>query len=67
MVIADFQVEDIDNRPRFFQKIFLIANTKFMLILGIFFLKISNADILFGENTLTWKFYTTSKALSITK
>ena len=31
------------------------------------FLKISNADIAFGKRTLTWKSYTTNKALLITK
>ena len=33
----------------------------------MFFLKISNADILFGERTLTWKSYTTIKTLPIIK
>ena len=31
------------------------------------FLKISNANIAFGKKTLTWKSYTTRKALPITK
>ena len=64
MVIADFQVEDKGGRPRFFQKIFLVADTKFEMILGILFLKISNADVTFVERTLMWKSYTTNKALS---
>ena len=29
----------------------------------MFFLKISNADVAFGEETLTWKFYITNEAL----
>ena len=33
----------------------------------MFFLKISNADILFGKKIFTWKFYTINKALLITK
>ena len=37
------------------------------MILKIFFLKISNANIAFGEKTLTWRSYTTNKALSTTK
>ena len=53
MVIADFQVEDKGGRPKFFQKIFLVANTKFEVVLGMPFLKISNVDIAFGERTLT--------------
>ena len=53
MVIADFQVEDKGSRPRFFQETFLVANTKFEMVLGMLFLKISNADVAFGEGTLT--------------
>ena len=53
MVIADFQVEDKASRPRFFQETFLVADTKFEVILGMLFLKISNADVSFGEGTLT--------------
>ena len=52
MVIPDFQVEDKANRPRLFQEVFLKTDTKFEMILVMFFLKISNADVLFGEKTL---------------
>ena len=44
-----------------------MADIKFEVILGILFLEISNADMAFGEGTLTWKSYTTSKALSTTE
>ena len=54
LVITDFQVEDKGDRPRFFQETFLIANTKFELILGMLFLKLSNADVSFDERTLMW-------------
>ena len=67
MIIADFQVEDKASKPRFFQKIFLVADTKFEVILGMLFFKISNADVSFGEGTLTWRTYTTNEALPITK
>ena len=67
MVIADFQVEDKGDRPRFFQETFLVADIKFEVVLGIPFLKISNADVAFGEETLTWKSYTTNKALLTTE
>ena len=67
MVIADFQVGDKSGRFRFFQKTFLVTNTKFEVILGMPFLKISNAYIAFGEEMLTWKSYTTNKALPTTK
>ena len=44
-----------------------MANIKFAVILRIFFLKISNAKMFFGEKTLKWKFYTINKALLIIK
>ena len=44
-----------------------MIDTKFEVILGMFFLKINNADVAFGERTLMWKSYTTNKALPITK
>ena len=53
IVIADFQVENKASKPRFFQEIFLVANNKFEVILRMFFLKISNTDMSFGEKTLT--------------
>ena len=44
-----------------------MANTKFEIVLEMLFLKISNANMTFGEGTLTWKSYTINKALSTTK
>ena len=67
MVIADFQMEDKSGRLRFFQEIFLVADTKFEVILGMPFLKLSNADVSFCEGILTRKSYTTNKALPTTK
>ena len=67
MMITNFQVEDKGNRSRLFQETFLVADTKFELILGMCFLKLSNTDLSFGEETLTWKSYTTNKALPTTK
>ena len=67
MVIANFQVEDKSSGPRFFQEAFLVANTKCEMVLGMSFLKISNANIAFGEKTFTWRSYTTNKALPTTK
>ena len=65
--IADFQMKNKANRPKFFQKAFFIANTKFEIILEMLFLKFSNANVLFGKKTPMWKISTTNKALSITK
>ena len=67
MVIANFQVEDKGGRPRFFQEIFLVADSKFEVVLGMPFLKISNANVAFDERILTWKLYNTHKALPIIK
>ena len=60
-------MEDKASRPRFFQKTFLVADTKFEVILEMPFLKISNADVLFGEGILTWRTYTTNEALPTTE
>ena len=60
-------MKDKASRPRFFQKTFLVADTKFEVILRMPFLKISNVDMSFGEETLTWRTYTTNKALPTTK
>ena len=45
-------MEDKIDRLRFFPEIFLIANTKFDVILGMFFLKLSSTNILFSESIL---------------
>lgn len=52
MVIVDFQVENKIGKPSFFQKTFLVANSKFEVILRMLFLKISNTNVLFGERSL---------------
>ena len=67
IVIVDFQIEDKGGRPRFFQEIFLVADTKFEVVLRMPFLKISNAVVAFGEGTLMWKSYITNKALPTTE
>ena len=63
MVIADFQEKDKDGRSRFFQETFFVADTKFKMVLRMLFLKISNANVAFGQRTLTWKSYITNEAL----
>ena len=55
------------GRSRFFQETFVVSDTKFEVILRMFFLKISNADVSFGEETLIWKSYITNKLLPTTK
>ena len=63
IVIANLQVENNVGRPRFFQKIFLVTDIKFEVILRMLFLKLSNVNVLFDEKILTWRTYTTNKAL----
>ena len=60
-------MENKASKPRFFQKIFLVADIKFEVILRMLFLKISNTDVLFGKKILMWRTYTTNKALPTTK
>ena len=67
MVIAEFWMEDKACRPRFFQETFLVTDTKFEVIIRMLFLKISNANISFDEETLIRRFYTTNKTLPSTK
>lgn len=67
MIIASFQVKDNFNQSRFFQKTFLATKTNVALILGISFLILSDASILFKEREFTWQFYIPAKVLSTTK
>ena len=67
MVITDLEMEDKTGLSRFFQKTFLVIDTKFEAVLEMSFLKISNANMLFSEGAFIWKSYTTNKALSTTK
>ena len=67
MVIAGFQVIDKQGRARFFQKIFLLANTTIKVVLGMPFFTLKNANIQFTEKELTWRSYTAKKALPTTQ
>ena len=67
MVIAAFQVVDKLGRSRFFQETFLLADISMEVVLGMPFLSLSNADVQFAEKELTWRTYTTEKALPITR
>ncbi len=49
MVIADFLVKNKLGRIRFFQDIFLLANTSIELVLWMFFLTSSSSNIQFAE------------------
>ncbi len=45
MIVSTFSISDKDDRERFFEESFQLANVKLDVVLGIFFLTISNIDI----------------------
>lgn len=53
MVLASFQVEDKLGKARFLQETFLVADITSEVILGMPFLTLSNADVLFVKGELT--------------
>ena len=67
MILASFQVEDKLGRIQFFQETFLLANISVEVVLGMLFLIFRNANVQFVEKELTWRSYTTAKALTTTK
>ena len=67
MVLANFQAEDKLGRARFFQETFLLADIYAEVVLGMPFLTLSNVNVQFVEKKLTWRFYTTAKALPTSK
>ena len=67
IVIAGFPVEDKFGIARFFQELFLLADTSMEVVLEMLFLTFGNVDIQFAEKELTWRSYTTAEALPITK
>ena len=66
IVIAGFQVIDKLDKTRFFQEIFLLADTTMEVILEMLFLTLSNANIQVTEKKVTWRLYTTKEALPTT-
>ena len=50
MVVSNFFILNKDNKVRFFEKSFLLANIKPNVVFGILFLTISNINI----NFKTW-------------
>lgn len=52
IVLASFQVKDKLGRDRFFQNIFLVADTSIEVILRMPFLALSNADVSFTKREL---------------
>lgn len=52
MMINNFQIKEKVGRLKFFYKTFLMANTKFEIILKMLFLEFNNVDVLFGKKKL---------------
>ena len=67
MIIADCSVKDKLERVRFFQKTFLVANIGLEVVLMMFFLTLSKANIRFAERELVWRTYTAAETLSTTR
>ncbi len=45
MVVSTFSVSDKDDRERFFEESFLLADIKSDIVLGMLFRTMSNADV----------------------
>lgn len=67
IVQASILVEDKLKKARFFQKTFLLADISMEVVLDMFFLILSNANIQFAKKKFTWRFYTIAKVLSTIK
>ena len=52
MVLAGFSVQDKLTKVQFFEKTFLVADTSIEVVLGMFFLTLSNVDVQFVEKEL---------------
>ncbi len=62
MAVVAFPLQDSLGKVWFFEETFLLANTSMKLVLGMSFLAISNADIQFGAERLTWRSYIAAEA-----
>ena len=67
IVVAAFSMTDKVNWVRFFEKTFLVANISREIVLGMFFLTLSGADIDFLGQELRWRVYTIKEAFPITR
>ena len=67
MVIVDCSVKNKLGKLGFFQETFLLANICLEVVLGIFFLTLSKADVRFVERELVWRTYMAAEALPTTK
>ncbi len=66
MIVSTFSVSDKDGKERFFEKSFILVDVKPNIVLGMFFLTMSNADIDFQSRNLQWRSYITRDTLLTT-
>lgn len=67
MTSASFSLQNSQVKIPFFEKTFLLANTSIKIVLEMLFLALNNTNVQFTKlEKLTWRFYTTAKALPTT-
>ncbi len=64
MVVSTFSVSDKDRRE--IEESFLLADVSQDVVLGMFFLIMSNVDVDFQAKDLQWRSYTTGEVLPTT-
>lgn len=64
MILASFEFQDKQNKPYYFQEIFLITDITVKIVLSMFFPIFSNANILFSVQKLTSRSYSSIKAIN---
>ena len=67
MIITGFSIQDNIGKIRFFKETFLLADTSIEVVLGLFFLALSNTDIQFDTESFTQRSYNTAEALSTSR
>ena len=67
MVVAAFSVVDKANQVKFFEETFLVANISPEVVLGMFFLTLSGANVDFLGRELRWRTYTTKETFPTTR
>ncbi len=67
MVVSIFFVSDKDERERFLEESFLLADVRPDIVLGMPFLTMSNVDVNFQARDWQWRSYTTVEVLPTTR
>ncbi len=67
MVLAGFSIQDKSGKIRFFEETFLLADTSMEVVLEMPFPALINTDIQFDAESFTWRSYSTTEALFITR